>query len=518
MQTLSIPYACAPDDAVFLERLRRVQSAAIRTAYANADGMSETDLRDLVKARHAGAEADAWLLHCATREGLTKRKIRPDGRMVFGGRRNLGRRRDGLIGPEEWKAFRLLPLVSLGDRTFSGNRHFRLAPDGLTCVVRVYGRAVTLRLAEMHGKWGVLTRQVAALAAAGEINLTFRLGRKLEVTFDPMDLRKLPPGKTLREAKSADGGPKRGRKSKGDGANLGGTWPANVPRPVHPEWRDPVTARPGRALGVDLNPNWIGLSVIENLGDATRLSETRIVDHALIQIGLPKDASDETMREVLAAACSRAIGLARKHGAGLIALEKGLGKLRSSGRNRSLNRLINGWARTVFAAMLARKARLAGLVVIEVWGAYSTTLGNLAFEAPDACASAGEIARRGLALSSGMKELLPAFEPWVTGLRWKDVPLPESVHPDSTSARGWGELHRSIKAAKLGVRRPHPALPDTGVPRHGVSLLPDGHAVRRLHLRNRPGALYVPVDPGGGRRRNRGEVDGAPRAATLNYG
>ena len=518
MQTLSIPYACAPGDAAFLERLRRVQSAAIRTAYANADGMPETDLRDLVKARHAGAEADAWLLHCATREGLAKRKIRPDGRMVFGGRKNLERRRDGLIGPAEWKALRLLPLVSLGDRTFSGNRHFRLSLDGLTCVVRVYGRAVTLRLTQMHGKWGVLMRQLAALASAGEINLTFRLGRKLEVTFDPMDLRKLPPGRTLHEAKTADGGPKRGRKPKDDGANLGGTWPAELPRPVHPEWKDSVPARAGRALGVDLNPNWIGLSVVENLVDASRLSETRIVDHALVRLDLPRDASDEAMRETLAAVCARAIGLARRHGADLIVLEKGLGKLRSSGRNRSLNRLINGWARSVFAAMLTRKARLAGLTAIEVWGGYSTTLGNLAFEAPDARASACEIARRGLALSSGVKELLPAFEPWVTGLRWKDVPLPESIRPDSTSARGWGELHRSIKAAKLGVRRPHPAPPDTGVPRHGATLLPGGHAVRRLHLRNRPGALYVPVDPGGGRRNNRGQDDGAARASTSNDG
>ena len=518
MQTLSIPYACAPDDAAFLERLRRVQSAAIRTAYANAEGRSETDLRDLVKARHAGAEIDAWLLHCATREGLTKRKLRPDGKMVFGGRRNLERRRDGLIGPEEWKALRLLPMISLGDRTRAGNRHFALSEDGLTCGVRVYGRAVTLRLAQMHGKWGLLIRQVAALAAAGEINLTFRLGRRLEVTFDPMDLRKLPVGVTLREAKAADGGPIRGRPVSSDKPRIGKSWPVEVPRPVHPEWLDPIAIRPGRALGVDLNPNWVGLSVVENLGDASRLSETRIVDHALVQLGLPPGTSDEAMRETLAAVCARAIGLARQHGTGLIVLEKGLGKLRSSGRNRSLNRLINGWARSVFAAMLTRKARLAGLAVIEVWGGYSTTLGNLAFEAPDACASACEVARRGLALSSGMKELLPAFEPWVTGLRWKDVPLPESIHPDSTSARGWGELHRSIKAAKLGVRRPHPALPDTGVPRHGATLLPDGHAVRRLHLRNRPGALYAPVDPGGGRRRSRVREDAAKRALTLNDG
>jgi hypothetical protein len=59
-----------------------------------------------------------------------------------------------------------------------------------------------------------------------------------------------------------------------------------------------------------------------------------------------------------------------------------LGKLRSSGKNRSLNRVLNYWASTVFVQMLTRRDRLAGIEVLEVWGGYSSAIGNLAFDPP----------------------------------------------------------------------------------------------------------------------------------------
>jgi ABC-type uncharacterized transport system involved in gliding motility auxiliary subunit len=40
-----------------------------------------------------------------------------------------------------------------------------------------------------------------------------------------------------------------------------------------------------------------------------------------------------------------------------------------------------------FVQMLTGRARLAGIQVIEVWGGYSSTIGNITFDAPDACAT-----------------------------------------------------------------------------------------------------------------------------------
>ena len=108
MQAISIPYRVDPAGHEILAQWRGTQSAAVRSAYANAPGRTEAELRNLVKARHMAGPSepcalDAWAMHTATREGLKLRKQRPDGRMVFGGRKNLERRRKGLITNGDWR-------------------------------------------------------------------------------------------------------------------------------------------------------------------------------------------------------------------------------------------------------------------------------------------------------------------------------------------------------------------------------------------------------------------------------
>ncbi|OKO87605.1 hypothetical protein AC629_13090 [Bradyrhizobium sp. NAS80.1] len=197
-------------------------------------------------------------------------------------------------------------------------------------------------------------------------------------------------------------------------------------------------------------------------------------------------APTEVVREVLAVACDGAIALARQYGGGVITVEKGLGKLRSGGKNRKLNQLLNYRGRTVFVAMLRRKAGLAGIAVLEVWGGYSTTIGNLRFDLPDACASAAEIARRGIAARAEIKDVLPVFdEGWRAHLR-KDVPLP-------AEAGSRADVHRGLKAAKtIGYRRPHPEMP----PDPGCRPSRGGLAVQQLGRSRRPGLLARPVGTG----------------------
>ncbi|NKL39294.1 hypothetical protein GFL49_37610 [Rhizobium leguminosarum bv. viciae] len=290
----------------------------------------------------------------------------------------------------------------------------------------------------MKGLAGKVLRQVALLASEKKINVMFRLDdEKIHVTFDPEDL------------------------------------------PDHPQRRLPVRPLAGRCLGIDLNPNWIGMAVAENLDDPSSLSATSLLEHALVKLDLPIDASPELVRETLAAVADRAIGLARKHRCGTIVLEKGLGKLRSRGKNRSLNRLLNYWARTIFVQMLTRRARLAGIQVVEVWGGYSSTIGNLAFDAPDACAAACEIARRGIARLAKAKDVLPVYEEGYVSRLWKNGKVPVEL-------KSWRDVHRSIKAANIGYRRPHPDRPQGWRDTDAPTLASDGHAVVRLRRHHRP--------------------------------
>lgn len=78
-----------------------------------------------------------------------------------------------------------------------------------------------------------------------------------------------------------------------------------------------------------------------NCSDASKIEGTKLLEHALGKLDMAVDASPELLRETLAAVCDRAFSMARKHRCGTIVLEKGLGKLRSSGKSRSLNKLLN---------------------------------------------------------------------------------------------------------------------------------------------------------------------------------
>ena len=504
MQTISLPFRIDGSEAAdLMHTWRRVYSAAVRRGYvlAGVPGQTEKTIRDTLKGQFGGKGIDAWLLHCATLEAIGLRRRVPDGRMVFGGRKQLERRRKGLVSNDEWKRARLRPLCSIGDANYAGNRHFRLEADGRCLTLKILGREARLMLPACAGKWGVLLPAVARLAAGKEMSVTFRLGaRTVDITFDEMDLRRLDPGVTLRSAKDADlaaaGRKRRGRK-RGEGYAPAVTRPMQD-RPVHPEWRDRIPHASGRAVGIDLNPDWIGISVVQNTGPVESVASTRLLDYRLVKTDLPLDAPDELVREVLARACGEAISMARRWNAGLLGVEDGLGRLRSGGRNRTLNRRLNGWARSVFTSMLGRRCRLAGIEVVALWCAYSTTIGNMCFAAPDACAAAAEIARRALVLrgegsepAGSGKGLLPVFEPDVLPTLWKE---------EVGRASDWKEAHGVIKAsqaragpgARVGYRRPH--YDHIGRDPQGRSWIElDGHAVERLGHKHRPGLLIKPA-------------------------
>ncbi len=476
MQTISVPYQISAEGRSILTRWRQGYGAIVRSAHAALRLDEHSDLKALTSSlyeRHRGNGIDHWIAHCAVLEAASL----PRQPIVFGGRKNLLRRQKDLISNAEWKALRLRPMTSIGVRDFSGNRHFRLSADGRICTIAILKKPVILHLPEMRGAWGQLLRALSLLAPDKEISIQFRIdSTRLHLTFDEMDLRRLAPGETLTLAKDRDRAAS-GRRARG--RSRGATYVAPRPkitaadRPVHPQWRNPIPAHAGRALGIDLNPNFIGLSVVENTGNSLSLRDCRVLDSHCIRFDLPNDASDDLVREVLSRAAGHAVRMARSWNAGLIVVEHGLGKLRSATKNRSLNRLINFWGRSIILASLTRRARLAGLTVTTVPAAWSTTIGNLVFDLPDPCAAAAEFARRGIA-RAGDKEsgILPDYDPALIRPhdRWKDRAAELGLLPDFGRIESWIACHGAIKTAhtalsrlhrrdtRVGYRRPLPAL------------------------------------------------------------
>ena len=495
MQTITVPWSASANDRKTIADWQRRQGAIVRSAYAqahDADGRprSEQTLRDLLKKRFPDHPLGSWAIHCATREGMLLRAQRPDGRIVFGGRDRLERLHKGLIDREEWRRTRhSRPIEIVGDRTRWGNRHMRISPDGLTATVTFLKRSVTLRLPRMSGKTGHLLRALAALTETCEIGVQFSLGAKtLSMTFDHMDMRRLKPGTTLESVQRAErealGHGARGRPRKDSDMHYAARrvrpmGPAV--RPVHPEWRDAIPMTDTRAVALDLNPEWIGISVIEISAhaDPKDADSVRILDHRLIRLEVPIASSKETMQAHMARCARLAVSLARKWGASTVWYEEGLGRLRWSKRSRGPAALqtINFWSRNALLGGLARRCALSGLRCRSVWGGYSSIAGNLLFPLPDACAAATEIARRGISTARGEKDRLPAIPPRVRLRRWKDGGLPDEIAQAIDDAGCWQSLHRAVKptqgrgyAPAVGYRRLHPEMDPGPHEDHGYAV------------------------------------------------
>ena len=477
MQTIAIPWSSDDETRATAAELQRIYACMVRTGYAQGDGRSAAEIERIIKDRFPDQPLGSWAAHCAALEAKTLRAKVPDGTMVFGGKAELLRRQKSLISNNEWKARRHgRALEIVGDRTRWGNRHFRLSRDASTCEVEFLGKKLTLNLKPMVGKHAALLRAVAMLADACQMSVQFGLkARTLTVTFDEMDLRRLPPGKTLEDVKIAEqGASRKGRKRKDASTHYAAHRVKHIAdRPVHPEWRDPVPVIATRAIGLDLNPQWVGISVIEVNGDPQDADSVRILNHRLHHIAIPFAADAASMTRTMANIAADVVNLARAWNCGLVVHEDGLGKLTWSkkSKRKALLQTVNHWSRNVLLGGLTRRCRLARITLKPIWAGYTSTIGNMLFNLPDACASAAEIARRGLAATRGIKDRLPAVPPMVHLRRWKDGEVPASVAQALTNADSWPAVHRAVKSAQAGAK-PH-----------------SGIGYRRLHP---PASLMVP--------------------------
>ncbi len=555
-QTISVRHRLDPEALARLDPIRREQANQTRLAYVRAavrDGTTvengrtvdtwamvpETEVRRAVAAIAPAVVGDSRTIGHAVRRGIAARSTTPDGSAVFGGKGEAHRRTKGLIGHDEARRGRLLPLYLCGDRVCRGNALAKLVmvdsagrevaaraadldplpkkrqrplkeetkqprrkekpgswvrhkpPAGATLhdVMPKGTRVTGLRLAlggevlpvplvNHRGKQGRLLAKVAWAGSAGLANVTVQVDdESVHVTFDPTAV--------------AD----------------------------HPERKAPAGPLvPGRALGIDRNPNAVGGTVLDTCvrdGVARPDLPGKVVDHLLVVPNLDRFCSKEETAEAMARAADAFVGLARKRRCGLIVVESlklGGGRTRS----RRLNHLLSRWAREKFLVSLRRRAALCGIEVIEVWAAYSTTIGNVTYDLPDACASGAEMARRGLALeahrASGVAagdkpHLLPAFDGGHVLGRVQALP-PGSLTPvrrkEGTGAAsrpshagrlarfvgrtkdvaGWKEMHREMVKSGVRARRRHPvgasslyAVARAGPSARGRTFVPRGAKV-----------------------------------------
>jgi len=199
----------------------------------------------------------------------------------------------------------------------------------------------------------------------------------------------------------------------------------------------------GRYLGVDLNPNYIGVSLFNENKD---LLNTKL--YSLKDITGKECNPDKLKHEIREIAID--IGKTSKHyQIELLFVEDLQFKQGNSGLGKGFNRLTkNQFLITEFNRMLGKFGK-----VVKVNAAYSSTIGNIVHSNyPDPIAASMEIARRGIE-SRVVKGSLKFFPPMVSKeelqRRWKDVAIPDF--------NTWIELHGFLKETGMKYRVPIPS-------------------------------------------------------------
>lgn len=338
----------------------RLFSSIVRVAFNRyQDGLEEKEVRAYCNSMF---DHNSWFIQSAVKEAAALYKLTGEKHILFGGKNNLHQYLKGLIDKATFKYRRMFPIGIQGEKLRKGNRLFAfdLVNQRLTYKPSK-DRHVEIRFLPMKKKIAVELSKVQELADQNKITVSVRLSDKyVWLTYD----ESLIYDARYRKLQSR------------------------------------------RVLGIDMNPNYIGLSVIEfGKNDEFTVLHKQVFDLSKLTISSGKASTDSSSRYITSKLKHETIAIAHEIGklvdvwkCKTVAIEDLSIKPTDQKKGKKLNRLCNNkWERRLFVNKLKMLANLHKFNLVEVNPAYSSIVGNFAYgseDTPDMVAASIEIARR----------------------------------------------------------------------------------------------------------------------------
>jgi len=418
MITVKLPYKTNKIELNCINNIRRVYSSCYRFSFNRfeRDKLNEKQIRLLVKDKF---KINSWLTQCSIKdaEGLFKSRLVSNDKtkIIFGGRLNLSNYLKKSIDKNTYRNFRLRDLNIQGEQLQKGNRLFSLDIISGNKITFKPSRDVKIDL-ELPKLRKSIKRQLYKLEELSKdrkITYTVRLSDKfVYITFD--------------------------EKLVADNSNYKGF--------------------ENRLLGIDLNPNYIGYSIIETKSDDTfKVIYKEVVNLKQLTIKSNKSSNHKYTKYLinkhqyeLIESIKHIIAKAKQYKVSKVIVEELNIKSRDSKKGKVFNRLTNNkWNRNLIISNLKKRCNIDNIKAIEVLSYYNSFIGNINYgsrNTPDMIASSIEIARRGInKFKKGW--IYPQYknadrlnELWKQTLDW--------------SLYTWIDLFKHIKNSKLTYRIP----------------------------------------------------------------
>ena len=338
----------------------RVFSSIVRVAFNRyQDGLEEKEVRAYCNARF---NHNSWFIQSAIKEGAALYKLNGDKHILFGGKNNWHQYLRGLIDKDTFKYRRMIPIGIQGEKRHKGNRLFRLDLDNQRLTYKPSkDRHVEIRFLPMKKKISEELSKVQELTEQKKITVSVKMSDKyVWLTYD----ESLIYDARFKKLQSK------------------------------------------RVLGIDMNPNYIGLSVIEfNKTDDFTVRHKQVFDLSKLTISSGKASTDTKSKYLNNKLKHETIAIAHEISklvdvwkCKTVAIEDLSIRPKDLKKGKKLNRLCNNkWERQLFVNKLNMLANLHKFSLVEVNPAYSSQVGNIAYgdeNTPDMVAASIEIARR----------------------------------------------------------------------------------------------------------------------------
>ena len=404
MRTLKLAIMNNPDlsDAI------RTYSSMFRMAYNRLqEGCSENTTWHKLKEIFG---VNCWLASSAAKEAHGLLDANSGKKVLFGGKWNLTQYLTGLITKEQFKQKRMVPLCSVGERQYYGNRLFDLDLTNNRVEFKPSnGIKTEIKFCPVKKKLANELSKVQELAEQKEMPVTVKFtDNHLFLTYD----------ESLIYNEAYKG------------------------------------LKHNRVLGIDMNPNYIGVSVIEfDKDDEFRVLHKEVYDLTLLTKSSGKASTDTKSKYYTNKLKHETLAIAHKINklmdywkCSKLAIEDLSIKPKDQKKGKNLNRLCNNkWERSLFVNKLNMLAGIHRYELVEVNPAYSSIVGNFAYgneNTPDMVAASIEIARRAYKkFEKGW--FYPKFSVETQDERWKQT---------LGGVKTWKSLFRKVKEAKLKYR------------------------------------------------------------------
>ena len=393
MKTIKLPVS-------FNEKIEediRVYSSVVRYSFKRfQEGLKIKEIYHLCTEKF---NLGSHLINSANREAQSLFKREGNKKVIFG---DFKRRIKGLISNEEFKISKLRGFTSEGQANEKGNRYFNFDIfNNIIIYKRNKKEHISLELPNLKKKAKEELLKIQFLMEEKKLPVTIKLkNNHIFITFD-------------------------------EGV-------------IHNELRL-KDLKSNRVMGIDLNPNYIGFSVLEfKKDDSFSVLKKGVFDVTLLNKNFKKNKKHHELRELN----HKLIKICKHYKVSKICIEDLNISSSNKKQGKVFNRLCNNqWNREVTISNLKVLASTYGIELVEVNPIYSSFVGNIEYgnsNTPDMVASSIEIGRRGYKKFSkgwfyptlNLEKVRNKFNQWK-----------EEIYSD---VKSWKELFLKVK--KSGMR------------------------------------------------------------------